>query len=240
MLDVHPPHQAAHSWRDFAIHMVTIVLGLLIAIGLEQTVEALHRSHLRHELVENIHGECESNLKVLQIDTGAYKIERDWDQASVEALADAQATNGSFTVTLPSQPDVELTYAPSRAVWSIAKSNGKVALLPESVAEVYDRLDRQGEEFFLANEAINEAHRDAHAVAIRLRIKLVPGGTLHVAAEQREAVLTLLARESVVNNSAALWSATWAGACHAVLDGVQSREAMNSYLKNARGSTFRD
>lgn len=42
MLDVHPPHQAAHSWKDFLIHIATIVIGLLIAIGLEQSVEWVH------------------------------------------------------------------------------------------------------------------------------------------------------------------------------------------------------
>jgi hypothetical protein len=42
MLDVHPPHEAAHSWRDFFIHIATSVVGLLIAIGLEQTVEHFH------------------------------------------------------------------------------------------------------------------------------------------------------------------------------------------------------
>lgn len=48
MLDVHPPHQSAHSWKDFLIHIATIVIGLLIAIGLEQTVEWMHhRNELR-------------------------------------------------------------------------------------------------------------------------------------------------------------------------------------------------
>lgn len=48
MLDVHPPHQPAHSWRDFLIHIATIVIGLLIAIGLEQSVEWVHhRNELR-------------------------------------------------------------------------------------------------------------------------------------------------------------------------------------------------
>jgi hypothetical protein len=32
MLDIHPPHEAAHSWRDFFIHIATICVGLLIAI----------------------------------------------------------------------------------------------------------------------------------------------------------------------------------------------------------------
>jgi hypothetical protein len=39
MLDVHPAHHAASSWKEFLIHIATIVLGLLIAIALEQTVE---------------------------------------------------------------------------------------------------------------------------------------------------------------------------------------------------------
>ncbi len=49
MLDVPTPHPA-HTWRDFLIHIATICVGLLIAIGLEQTVEALHR---RHESVDS-------------------------------------------------------------------------------------------------------------------------------------------------------------------------------------------
>lgn len=48
MLDVHPPEHAAHSWRDFLIHIATIVIGLLIAVGLEQSVEWIHhRQELR-------------------------------------------------------------------------------------------------------------------------------------------------------------------------------------------------
>ena len=44
MLDVHPPHEAAHSWKDFFIHIATIVVGLLIAVSFEQTVENLRPS----------------------------------------------------------------------------------------------------------------------------------------------------------------------------------------------------
>jgi hypothetical protein len=28
VLDVHPPHEAAHSWRDILIHLATITVGL--------------------------------------------------------------------------------------------------------------------------------------------------------------------------------------------------------------------
>ena len=57
MLDVHPPHAPTHTWKDFFIHIATIVIGLLIAVGLEQTVEAIHRQHERHLLEHELHAE---------------------------------------------------------------------------------------------------------------------------------------------------------------------------------------
>jgi len=31
MLEVHPPERTPHTWRDFFIHIATIVVGLVIA-----------------------------------------------------------------------------------------------------------------------------------------------------------------------------------------------------------------
>jgi hypothetical protein len=50
MLDVHPAHHAASSWKEFFIHIATIAIGLLLAVGLEQTVEEY--VHHRRELTE--------------------------------------------------------------------------------------------------------------------------------------------------------------------------------------------
>jgi hypothetical protein len=52
MIDIHPPHHAATTRRDFFIHIGTIVLGILIALGLEQCVEHLHQRHQLYELRE--------------------------------------------------------------------------------------------------------------------------------------------------------------------------------------------
>ena len=43
MLDVHP----THTWRDFFLHLATITIGLLIAVGLEQTVERISGGTVR-------------------------------------------------------------------------------------------------------------------------------------------------------------------------------------------------
>jgi uncharacterized protein YukE len=63
MLDVHPPHHAATTWRDFFIHIATIVLGLLIAIGLEQTVERIHHRHQAREARVQLFEEMRKNEK---------------------------------------------------------------------------------------------------------------------------------------------------------------------------------
>ena len=68
MLDVHPPHVAAHSWKDFLIHIATISVGLLIAIGLEQTVEWLHHRHQLREARDQLALELKENEAVLQRD----------------------------------------------------------------------------------------------------------------------------------------------------------------------------
>jgi hypothetical protein len=52
MIDIHPPHKSDHTWTDFFIHIGTIILGILIALGLEQSVEYVHRRHQLHELRE--------------------------------------------------------------------------------------------------------------------------------------------------------------------------------------------
>jgi hypothetical protein len=52
MIDIHPPHRSDHTWTDFFIHIGTIILGILIALGLEQSLEYLHRRHQLHELRE--------------------------------------------------------------------------------------------------------------------------------------------------------------------------------------------
>jgi hypothetical protein len=43
-MDVHKP-KGAHSWREFAIEIGTIVVGVLIALAAEQTAELIHWTH---------------------------------------------------------------------------------------------------------------------------------------------------------------------------------------------------
>ena len=61
MLDVHPPHEPVHGIRDFLLHLLTITVGLLIALGLENAAEAWHHRHQRHKADEIIRQEIRDN-----------------------------------------------------------------------------------------------------------------------------------------------------------------------------------
>ncbi|NYF50216.1 hypothetical protein [Tunturiibacter gelidoferens] len=66
VLDVHPPHEPVHGWRDFLLHILTITIGLLIALGLEGCVEWQHHRHLVHEAETSLRAEIQSNANSLQ------------------------------------------------------------------------------------------------------------------------------------------------------------------------------
>jgi len=62
-VDVHPAHHAPRTWRDFFVHLVTITIGLFIALTLQAGVESLHHRHLVREARENLRREIEINRK---------------------------------------------------------------------------------------------------------------------------------------------------------------------------------
>jgi hypothetical protein len=66
VIDVHPPHEPIHGWRDFFTHLATITIGLLIALSLEGCVEWQHHRHLVHEAEVSLRSEIQSNEGGLQ------------------------------------------------------------------------------------------------------------------------------------------------------------------------------
>jgi hypothetical protein len=147
MLDVHPPHHATHGWRDFFIHIATIVVGLLIAVGLEQTVEALHHSHQRHQLDEDLRAEAENNQHVIERDLHMQDLET-WFVQARDSASTATAQQGKLRFTMPPPPCVAGSvgtaairyFAPSEAVWTAARESGLVVLLPADQARMQARL----------------------------------------------------------------------------------------------------
>lgn len=66
MIDIEPPHAAMETWRDIVIHLCVIIAGILIAIGLEQAAEAIHRHHEANHARALLRQEMDHNRQVLQ------------------------------------------------------------------------------------------------------------------------------------------------------------------------------
>src|SRR5580704_13663222 len=63
MLEVHAPHEKIHGFKDFLVHLLTITIGLLIALSLEGCVEWRHHRHLVHVAEAGLHDEIRQNAQ---------------------------------------------------------------------------------------------------------------------------------------------------------------------------------
>src|ERR1700722_7560600 len=147
MLDVHAPHEAVHTWKDFLIHIATIVIGLLIAIGLEQTVEVFHHRHqiaetrkaLQLELDQNRRAYADrisefhrqtaallNNINVLRY----VQQHPDARQESLPGILVWHAVRGEFT----------------QSAWKTAQQSNVTALMPQDEVRrytlTYDRIEQ--------------------------------------------------------------------------------------------------
>jgi hypothetical protein len=157
MLDVHPAHHAANTWRDFFIHIATIVVGLLIAVGIEQTVEYFHHRHQLRELREQMHDVLEKNR-----DSTPHNMEMAARlRASLQSIQARIAAGSAQPAPAPTIPAVDLfPRVPSIAPYEAAKENGTVALLTSEEIRIYNRLALQRDFLLLDVRDLNESFRD--------------------------------------------------------------------------------
>ena len=141
MLDVHAPHESIHTWKSFFIHIATISVGLLIAIGLEQTVEAIHRHHQYRKLDLELHNEALDNKKRAEGDILWMDRQLAWLLRVKDAVETARRGHGANSVLLPRKPPLPVGALHDRdpvlVAWNTAMQSGGIALLPHEEALRY-------------------------------------------------------------------------------------------------------
>ncbi len=140
MLDVHPPHQPIHTWKEYLLHMSTIVLGLLIAIGLEQSVEVIHRARERQELRESLQRDTEKAIADAESAELTESAPLRWLTQRQQQVKDALISHKPLTGSLPRAPHIS-SNLPIDPAWGAAKSGGLLPLLTQQEVQVYSEAD---------------------------------------------------------------------------------------------------
>jgi hypothetical protein len=139
MLDVHPPHHAVNTWRDFFIHIATITVGLLIALGLEQTVEYIHHRHEAAELRENLHTESQQITKDSRDTDVGQTYEMNWLADRIKQVQDTVWNHKPLAPAAPfTLPDY---FYPNDPIWRSAKTSGKVARLGQDEVDAFSEIE---------------------------------------------------------------------------------------------------
>jgi hypothetical protein len=179
MLDVHAPHESIHTWKGFVIHIATITIGLLIAIGLEQLVEYLHHRHQAAALAGKLKAESYENIATVRYDIDNC----DQTLAAIKSIVDSldQKTRASSVAPwIPLVLPKAVILKPSDSEWLIARDSALLQLLPSALVANYWKIEVTRE---IAAEVYTEARRS--------RLKL-------------NALLDVYAGQSLLNSTDAL------------------------------------
>ena len=135
MIEAHAPHVSIHTWKDFAIHVATICVGLLIAIGLEQSVEYFHHRRQLQEARQEL---------ALEIEDNRAKVVRALQAVQQEILmldADMASLRAAQGMRDPTWPKLEYSWRgpewPEDGGWKALRQGGTLALMPHDELRRY-------------------------------------------------------------------------------------------------------
>jgi uncharacterized protein YigA (DUF484 family) len=141
MLDVHPAHHAANSWKDFFVHIATIVLGLLIAISLEQTVEYFHHRSEVAETREALRRERQSNVARFALEADDLARAVPIFQEDLAVFTYLRAHPGAARDHWPGKLEGQvITTIYLDSAWKTAQQSNVLQYVPQVEVESNDRL----------------------------------------------------------------------------------------------------
>ena len=151
-MEIHPPH-AIRSVKDFLLQLLTITVGILIALSLDGLLEWRHHKHLVHEAEANLASEIrenqQENAKTMQALVA--NLEQLKDMLSlVHKLQEKRTTplkDINFSWTL------EDLHATS---WNTASATGAIAYMDYAEVKRYTRIyDLQQQFMTIQNRAFD-------------------------------------------------------------------------------------
>ena len=161
MLDVHAPEHGISGVRDFFMHLLTITVGLFIALSLENAAEAIHHRHQRQEAETLIRQEIQDNLAKLREGGPVVFTERAQMMNVVQILG--ALTQGQH-LTLQ-EGDFQFQEAPIQdAAWRTAASTGALSYMDYAEVERFSDAYKEQALLQTMEEAALEDYLQAGAI----------------------------------------------------------------------------
>ena len=169
MLDVHAPHETIGSWRTFFIHLATIVIGLLIAVGLEQTVEYFHHRQQVAEIRRSLADERRINEVIF---TSACKEFRRYAPVllgSLQTLTYLRTHPGASPTQWPGRFSFYiLTIRFQDSAWKTALQSAALEYMPRAEVQTYSDVYARLAE--VSDESVAELHAVIRAKSFMLQM----------------------------------------------------------------------
>jgi hypothetical protein len=151
MLDVHLPHRTIDSVGEFLLHLFTITVGLLIAVGIEGAVERHQHRELAAEARDTMTAEIRKNSTnvadaLKDIDQEQQKLKRNLAEIRKVQLKPGSPSSQSAHIDISFN-----TTGLEDTGWRTAQATGALAFMPYAESEKYTSIYRVEEEF-LKNE----------------------------------------------------------------------------------------
>ncbi len=159
-MDVHPPHQRIRTWKDFLLHLLTITVGLFIALTLEAAVESRHHRSLVREAHENLRREIELNQKVYAKNVRDLRLNRSQLARDIDQLRELR--NGKKL----ENPSLSWSWnwdSYGDAAWKTARESGAVAYMDSGWISTYSWVYTQQE--YVNSMALATVHEETRASA---------------------------------------------------------------------------
>ena len=155
MLDVHPPHHRLGGLKDFFIHLLTISVGLLIAVGIEGCVERHQHHELARDAKEMLRKEIEGNAKKMA-DT---LVDIDKYQANVKESMDTVTRFAQHSKDKNQHGSITYNYSfPEwdNTAWTTAQTTGALGFMPYNEANQFSRIYVAQHSVAIAQEKLTE------------------------------------------------------------------------------------
>jgi hypothetical protein len=199
-MHIHKP-KAPRGARELLTEIGVIVVGIVIAIVLEQIVEVQTHQFQRRELEEQLRTDIKDNRSIITQDISAAHGVISWASEQASAVERAGLSGPLLMRRMPGSR----LYRPDAGVWPAAKANGRANLLPTGEQNWFEDLNQSEGYTFTSDASATARLDDAYAaldLAIAGRVRETPSGELDLSTLDAKGRATVAERLRAVAESA--------------------------------------